>query len=68
MTKNVDTFLDTEGRVVTDPKRAVEMRRVVIDESSGQVVETSVWYVKGAQPVDAPPVKKPTGYERPRGY
>ena len=68
MTKNVDTFLDAEGHVVTDPRRAVEMRRVVIDESSGQVVETSVWYVKGAQPQEDAPTAKKTGYERPRGY
>jgi len=63
----VDTFLDANGRVVTDPKQAVEMRRVEFDEK-GNVTKTSVWYVKGKEPQDEAPAPKKTGYERPRGY
>jgi hypothetical protein len=46
--RTIDVFLARDGRVVTDPRQAVEMRRTVLDEQ-GRLVETSVWYTKDAQ-------------------
>lgn len=42
MRETVDTFLDADGNVVTNPKLAREMRRVILED--GQMVENSIWF------------------------
>jgi hypothetical protein len=62
----IDTYLDRNGEVTTDPKQGVEMRRVEME--NGQVVKTAVYYNERHMPSVEAPAKPRTGYERPRGY
>jgi hypothetical protein len=42
MQEIIDTYLDADGKVTTDPKKAVEMRRIVRED--GRLVKSAVYY------------------------